>query len=59
MGKIAPKLVPVIYLGVISLYSEYQLSKSSNNLDMDETFSSNFCYQEGSGSIFWYSVMLG
>ena len=59
MGTIAPKYLPVIYLGVISLDSEFQLSSSSNNLDTEKSFRSNFCYQEGSGTIFKYSVMLG
>ena len=51
--------MPVIYLGVISLDSEFQLSRSSNNSDMDKSFNSNFCHQEGSSTIFKYSVMLG
>ena len=59
MATIAPKQVPVIYLGKISLESEYQLSSPSNDLDTDKSFRSSFCYQEGSGNIFKYSVMLG
>ena len=56
---LAPKYVPVIFLGVISLDSEFQLSRSSNNSEMDNSFKSNFCHQEGSGTIFKYSIMLG
>ena len=41
----------VIYLGVIILESKFQLSSSSNNSNKDELFSSNFCHQEGSGTI--------
>ena len=59
MAAIAPKQVPVIYLGVISLDSKFQLSRSSNNSDMGNSFRSNFCHQEGSGTIFKYSVILG
>ena len=59
MATIAPKKVPVIYLGVISLDSEFQLSSPSNDLDIDKSFGSKFCYQEGSDNIFKYSVMLG
>ena len=46
----APKQVPAIHLGVTSLDSEFQLSRSLNNSDTDKSFSSNF---------FKYSVMLG
>ena len=34
---IAPKKVPVMYLGVISLDSEFQLSSPSNDLDTDKS----------------------
>ena len=59
MATIGPKQVRVIYLEVISLDSEFQLSSSSNDSDADKYFRSNFCHQEGSGTIFKYSVMLG
>ena len=59
MATMAPNQVLVIYLGVISLDSEFQLSSSSNDSDMDKSFSSNFCHQEGSGATFKYPVMLG
>ena len=59
MTIVAPKQVPVIYLGVISLDSEFQLGSSSNNSDIDKSFSSNFCHQEGSGTTFKYPVMSG
>ena len=52
------KICAVIDLRVISLDSEFQLCSSSNNLDMDKYFSSNFCHQEGSGTILEYSVIL-
>ena len=55
----APKYVLVLYLGVISLDSEFQLCSSSNDSDMDKSFRSNFCQQEGIGATFKYSIMLG
>ena len=58
MATIAPKQVPVIYFGIISLDSEFQLSTSSNNSVMDKSYSSNFYYQEGSSATVKYSVML-
>ena len=48
---IAPKYVPVLFLGVISLDSKFQLSRSSNNSDIDNSFRSNFCHHEGNGTI--------
>ena len=59
MGTMAPKKLPVIYLEVTSLDSEFQLISSSNDSDTDKSFRSNFCHQEGSGTILKYSVMLG
>ena len=59
MATIVPKMVQVIFLGVISLDSKFQLKSSLNNSDMDKYFSSNYCHQEGSGATFKYSVMLG
>ena len=41
-GYHGTKQVPVIYLGVISLYSEFQLSSFPNGSDIDKYFSSNF-----------------
>ena len=38
----SPKMVPVIYLGVFSLDSKFKLSSSSNDSDMDKSFSSIF-----------------
>ena len=58
MARMAPKLVPVIDLGIINLDSKFQLSSSSNHSDMDKYFSSNFGHQEGSGATSKYSVML-
>lgn len=45
--------------GVISLDSEFQLSGSSNDSNMDKAFRPNFLHQEGSGTIFKFLVMLG
>jgi len=59
MATIAPKYVPVIYLGVISLDSEFQTNSSSNNSDMDKSVTSNFSDQEGSGATFKCSIILG
>ena len=59
IDTMAPKQVLVIYLGVISLDSKFQLSGSSNVTDMDKSFSSNFCHKEGGGTIFKYLVILG
>ena len=56
---IAAKQVPVIYLGVISLDSKFQLSRSSNNSDMNKSFRVYFCHQEGSRTILKYSFILG
>ena len=38
----APKYVPVIYLGVISLDSKFQLSSSSKGSDTDKSYWSDF-----------------
>ena len=43
--------------GVISLDFEFQLNSSSNNSNMDKSFGSNFCHQEGNGATFKYSAM--
>ena len=59
MATISPKWVPVIYLGVISLDSKFLLSSPLNDSDMNNSFSSNFCYQECSGATFKYYIMLG
>ena len=58
-GQNGTKIGASNIFGVMSLYSVFQLSSSSNDSDKDKSFRSNFCHQEGSGATFKYSLMLG